>query len=80
MGIGERKHLFTGIVNANWYNYLEISMKVPQNILKHIFQIIQLYQIWAYTKDSASHSRDIYSSMFITVLYSSIFITHTSKE
>lgn len=29
MGIGE-KTLFTGIVNANWNNYLEINMEVAQ--------------------------------------------------
>lgn len=34
MGIGERKHLFTDIVNANLYNYFEISMEVPQKNLK----------------------------------------------
>lgn len=79
MGIGERKHLFTGIVNANWYNYLEISIKVPQNILKHIFQIIQLYQIWAYTKDSASHSRDLCLSLLYIHQYSSLTLARNRK-
>lgn len=90
-GIGERKHLFTGIINANWYNYIETSMEVPQNILKTYLPdnpaVPNLYQgtnipwyIVPYTKDSASYSRDTYSSTFITVLYSSIFITHSSKE